>query len=596
MSKPYWVSGPPGTGKTRIYIKNLYKEYLDKGVMWNRIVILSHTVNAAREILKAIKELPQLENIPEDVLEEQICTIHAYFKAESKKKNRKKYSKEDHNKFCSDNPGMKKWIHHGKRSWDKHPLYAFVSQKHGKQCSSREMWLIHQDTYKKELGRDLKLENLNEWEKKYHDYREHNKKVSFEDMLDAFIDESTKVPDDIEVLIVDEGQDCNKPQVQALLKAGLNVPERNFIFVGDRDQEIYNYSGSHTQFFIELEKNYLLDNLSIGKRCGKTINTICKNIINPQRKRLGLPEKKWTPAANVIGNHYWIPDIERPNKNLDILLDKIFNTKETFLFTYRGNPTDRHINEFLQKYGVDYRIVSSHSHGKETDYVSRDILRCFNTWDNFYEDIVTLDQIKEYWPYLPSKTFKVHGKGNVTKAFNDVINGSYNIKQLYEMGLVVEEALKQKSFIQSIKKSERQKFEPKVPYIKKVLKNHGVEKRPRVEHDNIHKVKGLTYDNIIVELSNYRMIERDESERLVYTGYSRGRTDCWSIASRVFKDTNRESSLGGVQHDRERIFSLPSSRGEEKLEKFIRGLDREVWGEHSYFYEKEEKDDEQRNV
>ena len=54
MSKPYWVSGPPGTGKTHIYIKKLYKEHLDKGVMWNRIVILSHTVNAAKEILKAI--------------------------------------------------------------------------------------------------------------------------------------------------------------------------------------------------------------------------------------------------------------------------------------------------------------------------------------------------------------------------------------------------------------------------------------------------------------------------------------------------------------------------------------------------------------
>ena len=55
MSKPYWVSGPPGTGKTHIYIKKLYKEHLDKGVMWNRIVILSHTVNAAKEILKAKK-------------------------------------------------------------------------------------------------------------------------------------------------------------------------------------------------------------------------------------------------------------------------------------------------------------------------------------------------------------------------------------------------------------------------------------------------------------------------------------------------------------------------------------------------------------
>jgi len=541
MSKPYWVSGPPGTGKTHIYIKDLYKEYLDKGVMWSKIVILSHTVNAAAEILKAIKELPQLENIPENALEEQICTIHSYFRAESAKKNRKKYDKIEHDKFCTDNPVMKKWIFHEKKSWDKHPLYTFVSEKHGRRCTSREMWLRNQDTYKKQGFSNVEI--LKELEKKYGEYREKNKKVSFEDMLDNFISKETKIPDDIDVLIVDEGQDCNKPQVEALLKAGTKVPEGNFIFVGDRDQEIYNYSGSHTQFFIELEKNYLIKNLSKGLRCGKTINTICKNIINPQRKRLNLPEKNWTPAVDVIGKHYWIPDIQRPNKNLDILLDKIFNT-----------------------------------------------------WDNFYEDKVTLDQIKEYWPYLPSKTFKVYGKGNVTKAFNDVINGSYNIKQLYEMGLVVEEALKQKSFIESIKNKERQKLEPKVPYIKKVLKNHGIEKKPRVEHDNIHKVKGLTYDNVIVNLSNYRIIERDESERLAYTAYSRGRMDCWSIASECFKSTHRESSLGGVQHDRERIFSLPSSRGEEKLEKFIRGLDREVWGEHSYFYEKEEKDDEQRNV
>ena len=144
MSKPYWVSGPPGTGKTHIYIKKLYKEHLDKGVMWNRIVILSHTVNAAKEILKAIKELPQLENIPEDFLEDQICTIHAYFRAESAKRNRKKYDKIQHDKFCTENPVMKKWTFHEKKSWDKHPLYSFVSQKHGRQCSSREMWLRNQ--------------------------------------------------------------------------------------------------------------------------------------------------------------------------------------------------------------------------------------------------------------------------------------------------------------------------------------------------------------------------------------------------------------------------------------------------------------------
>ena len=35
---------------------------------------------------------------------------------------------------------------------------------------------------------------------------------------------------------------------------------------------------------------------------------------------------------------------------------------------------------------------------------------------------------------------------------------------------------------------------------------------------------------------------------------------------------------------------------EEELEKFIRRQDREVWGELSYFYEKEENYDTQRHI
>ena len=563
---PWWVSGPPGTGKTYVYIKEKYEKFLKEGVLCGRIVILSHTVNAAENILNAVKDLPQVKNIPKSFLEEQICTIHSYFKAESKRKNRQKYDKKNHEEFCNDHPVMKRWVGHGKKAWDKHPFYAFISQKHGRQCSQREMWMTNRESYNKDWN-VVDLEILKELEEEYNDYRDQKKVVSFEDMLDNFISDETKIPDDIDVLIIDEGQDCNKPQVQALLKAGTNVPEGNFIFVGDRDQEIYNYAGSHTKFFINLEKNKLLDNLSVGKRCGETINTICKNIINPQRKRLGLPEKIWTPVPGVIGNHYWIPDVDRPSKNFDILLDKIFNTKETFLFTYRGNPTDGHTDILLQKYGIDYRITSNYSHGKRTDYVARDLLRCYSTWDKFYKDQVSLDQIKEYWPYLPSKGFKIHGKGTVASAFKNVANGKYNIKQLYEMGIISEQALNYKSFIESVKKSEKDDIESKIPYIRRVLKNHGIEEKPRVEHDNIHKIKGLTYDNVIVNLSNWRTIERNESERLAYTAYSRGRVDCWSIASKSFKDTNRETSLGGVQHDRERIFSLHPEDGEGSMEK-----------------------------
>ena len=92
-------------------------------------------------------------------------------------------------------------------------------------------------------------------------------------------------------------------------------------------------------------------------------------------------------------------------------------------------------------------------------------------------------------------------------------------------------------------------------YIRKVLKNHGVEEKPRVEIDNIHKIKGLTYNNVVVNLSVYQLEKNiNESERLAYTAYSRGKTDCWSIGSDTFNKYDRHTSLGGVQHDRERIF------------------------------------------
>ena len=172
-----------------------------------------------------------------------------------------------------------------------------------------------------------------------------------------------------------------------------------------------------------------------------------------------------------------------------------------------------------------------------------------------------LKQIKEYWPYLPGRNvFKVQGKGNVKEAFKDVIDGDYNIKQLHEMGLIIDDALKYRSFDLAVKSSdETKKIRMHSSYIRKVLKNHGVEEKPRVEIDNIHKIKGLTYNNVVVNLSVYQLEKNiNESERLAYTAYSRGETDCWSIGSETFNKDDRHTSLGGVQHDRGRIFSLYS--------------------------------------
>ena len=64
---PEFIPGPPGTGKTHVWLKKKYTEFL-KQYNWDRIVVLSHTNTAALEIIKAVKNLPGLENIPDTKL------------------------------------------------------------------------------------------------------------------------------------------------------------------------------------------------------------------------------------------------------------------------------------------------------------------------------------------------------------------------------------------------------------------------------------------------------------------------------------------------------------------------------------------------
>ena len=58
MRQPKFISGPPGTGKTSMFITQKYTELLKK-YSYNRIIILSHTNVAADEIRDEILKLPK---------------------------------------------------------------------------------------------------------------------------------------------------------------------------------------------------------------------------------------------------------------------------------------------------------------------------------------------------------------------------------------------------------------------------------------------------------------------------------------------------------------------------------------------------------
>ena len=534
---PEFIPGPPGTGKTHRWLKNNYTEFL-QGYSWDRMVVLSHTNTAAKEIIKAVNNLPKLKNVPDTNLEDQICTIHSYFRGEYVPLQ--KYEKNEHKKFCSENTPMKFW--NKPKSWEKHPLYEFSSHAHGKELSFDAYWTVC-DRHRYE---PYNLHTLKELKTKYDKFRNDHKKLSFEDMIDNFLFRA-EIPTDIDILIVDEAQDCSKPQIKALQKAATFA--KRFIFIGDADQTIHEYAGSDPNYFYTLAstKESKANELTEGLRCGRTINQICKKIILPVWKKWGVyAERVWTPAKEnpndpnskeIIGKSYWIPSLGQSCIANDILIEKILNTDETFLFTYRGNPTHKHINEYLEKNGIDYKLVSN-----DHPHVSRKHFRCFKTWQNFKNDKVSKRQIMDYWP-LMGKSVKVYGKGSIDH-IKSLIDKEYNIHELIEIQLILPEAKKFQSFSEVVINKD---LIPKIPFIKKVLANGmDTEKMPRVQHDTIHKVKGLTFDNGIVDLSVYHTERGDEPIRLAYTAYSRGRYDCWSIGS----SSPQKVSLAGIQDNR----------------------------------------------
>ena len=88
MNNLKFIVGPPGTGKTHIYLKTKYKELLET-YSPEKMILLSHTNVAANEIREAVEDLPEIKNmkLEDNFFENRICTIHKYCQSKLIKKS-----------------------------------------------------------------------------------------------------------------------------------------------------------------------------------------------------------------------------------------------------------------------------------------------------------------------------------------------------------------------------------------------------------------------------------------------------------------------------------------------------------------------------
>ena len=552
--KPRFVAGPPGTGKTRKFLVKKYREgFLKYGP--EKIVLLSHTNTAAIQIIEAILSMKEVkeQGFEKSYFQDRICTIHHFCRTKIMKKEVFEQGSDDYNQLCAKKSAFRIAKFKGD-PFKNHPFFKFLNHAHGRDLSDdlKKHFYTCADTHEYSPYKFFHLEMLNEI---YTKYKKDTRQQDFADMLNEFNSLNNVL--DIEMLIVDEAQDCNRPQLRAIEKMAENVKDGHYYMVGDPDQTIFEFAGSDADYFHRLSANPYRE-LDQGKRCSKVVNDYCKEVIAPLWTKYKYT-RKWYPATydnkyhgerNLIpegfkhgdiieGNKYYLNDL-RGCKNLSILLDKIKNTNQTFLFCYRGKPSDIRIIDFLKQNGLEFSYVGGSAH------VSKEELRCHNEWPSFYEGVPkSKSQLKQFWKYLGIAAVP-RGKGTFTfDEGNFKINKEYSIDELIKEGL-----LKDKSYLNSsfdlIRKRSKSKDEKqhadRMIYIKNVIRNgFDYNSKIRIEHGNIHKVKGMTYDNVIGDLTLTRQKPEPEDVqfRLKYTMFSRAIFDIWILATHTGKELGK---------------------------------------------------------
>jgi len=551
--KARFVVGPPGTGKTYKWIVKRYKKLLKKYGPED-IILLSHTNEAVRQLLAAVTKIKDVEGktlkekgYDEDFFEHRICTLHHYCK--HKLMRREVFTaEEDTDGFaalCRENTGFRM---PKEKTIKKHPFFKFVKHARGNGKTLRKYW--NSSTTERQEYHPYNIDQLEDLNETYESYKRKNGLYDFADMIDEYnlIYSNKENPNSkestIKALIIDEAQDSNVPQMIAIGKMAKNVKDEHFYLVGDPDQTIFEFAGSDAHFFHEAAKNPY-EELKEGLRCGEAINKFCKEIIAPVWRDYGY-SREWSPAkyakyheerklipegckiGDIIkGNKYELTDLN-PSKNLSILLDKIRNTKQTFLFIYRGYPSNIDITNFLKFHGLEFAHIKSKAH------VSKKEIDCHKEWPKFINgEPKSLDQIKTFWKYLRVKEAIVYKKGGYK--FKGWIKRDYTYNELVEFKLLKPNL--GTAFDLLLKK--QKDHDNRMIYIKDVIrKGFNPENNIRIKHGSIHDVKGTTFDNIIGDLTLYRIKPENfyVQKRLKYTMFSRGIFDCWVLKSQTGRE------------------------------------------------------------
>ena len=533
-----FIVGPPGTGKTTRLVELYYD--LIKHYRMETIITISHTNVAADEIRDRIRNQEnaikygvwdKIKSHNKKFYEDHISTIHSYCK--SNLFGAQVFDEECYIELDRQNKLFSRHYRGGKDLQTlskRHPFWKFLGFATDNALTFSEYWKklspYDRDEYKYNLPQ---LISLNEYYQKFKkDYKLNKKSSNVVDFIDM-IDQFNKAPKDpnIKVLIVDEAQDSSVPQRKALDKMEKNAEV--VYWAGDPDQSIYGFAGADPDYFSRISAEPH-EELKQGYRCPRVINEYCKEVIAPIWQHYGYT-RTWEPRKDkegkiIEGEKYQLENLERCPQ-LPRLMERLHNTEETFIFTYRGGTEClERILTFLKREGIRYA-----SYGTENKFVKDWEIGCHRNFPDFASGKpLDLKLIKDICKKGNSLLLE---RGYQKFDFKDFKKGDYTLHELINKGIFKPQASQYRKYEQVKHKesgsSDLENFK-RTEYINKIIKeNIDLKKNLRVFYDNIHSIKGTEFDNVIFDESLIRPEPRFDRLRLRYVGCSRAKKTLWLL-------------------------------------------------------------------
>ena len=353
---PLLILAGAGSGKTRTVTYRIAHMVLEKGISPYKILAVTFTNKAAKEMKERIENLIGLE-----AKKVMVSTFHSFgvrlLRTYATKlgydSNFNIYDSDDQKRLVS--RIMKELVITNKKLTP-----AIVTSKISKY---KEAGDEPSDVEKDAYNYDTKV--IATIYGKYAEELIKNNAMDFSDLLintNKLLDNLEvleKIQDRYEYIMVDEYQDTNNIQYQIVTK--IAKKNKNICVVGDEDQSIYGFRGANIQNILDFEKEYpdaLVIKLEQNYRSTKNILGAANSVIKLNTTSRG--KNLWTEKEK--GNLIEVYNATDGRDEASFVLEKIIQGKNNgksykdYTILYRTNAQSRVFEEIFLRYRINYKI------------------------------------------------------------------------------------------------------------------------------------------------------------------------------------------------------------------------------------------------